>query len=94
MRMKWWQVALGVSLLLAILSPLASSSPDGLEKVAEGGGFAGLTQGAPIRLIADYLFPGIENQVVAAILAGVTGVIIVFTLTLGLAWVVKSRKAR
>jgi len=94
MKIKWWQVVLGVSLLLAVFSPLASSSPDGLERVAEDGGFADLTQGAPIRIIADYLFPGIENQVVAAILAGVTGVIVVFALTLGLAWVVKSRKAR
>jgi hypothetical protein len=94
MRMKWWQVALGVSLLLAILSPLASSAPDGLERVTEDGGFAGLTQGAPIRLIADYLFPGIENEAVATILAGLVGVIIVFGLTAGLAWVLKSKKAR
>jgi len=94
MRMKWWQVALGVSLLLAILSPLASSAPDGLERVAEDGGFVGLTQGAPIRLIADYLFPGIENEAVATILAGLVGVIIVFGLAAGLAWVLKSRKAR
>jgi hypothetical protein len=62
--------------------------------VAKDGGFAGLMQGAPIRIIADYLFPGIENETVAAILAGVTGVIIVFALTLGLAWVLKSKKAR
>jgi cobalt/nickel transport protein len=36
----WIWIGLGASLLVALfLSPFASSSPDGLEKVAETGGF-------------------------------------------------------
>ncbi len=34
-RVKWWHVGLLLSLAVALLSPLASASPDGLEKVAE-----------------------------------------------------------
>ena len=70
--MKWWHVALIISFLLAVLSPLASSSPDGLEKVAENHGFLGQAHEAPYQIIADYVFPGIENEAVATILAGQT----------------------
>ena len=50
-----------VALLMAIISPLASSSPDGLEKVAEDKGFIEKAAEAPYKLMADYLFPGVEN---------------------------------
>ena len=91
--MKWWQIGLVVCLLVAVVSPLASSSPDGLERVAEDKGFIGLAQEAPFQLIADYIFPGIENEAVATILAGLTGTLILFGLVYGVAWLVKSRKA-
>lgn len=91
--MKWWQIGLIISLLIAVLSPLASSSPDGLEKVAEDKGFIDQAKEAPFQLIADYLFPGIENEVVATILAGLTGTLLMFGIVCGLAWLVKSRKS-
>ncbi|MFC2066116.1 PDGLE domain-containing protein [Chloroflexota bacterium] len=90
--MKWWQIGLVVCLLVAVFSPLASSSPDGLERVAEDKGFIGLAQGVPFELIADYVFPGIENEAVATILAGLIGTLIVFGMVYGLAWLVKSRR--
>ena len=93
MKMKWWQIGLLVCLLLVFLSPLASASPDGLEKVAEDKGFIGLAQEAPFQIIADYVFPGIHNEVVATILAGVIGTLILFAMGYGLAWLVKSRRA-
>jgi len=92
MRLMWWQVAFSVSLVLVVFAPLASSSPDGLKRVAEDGGFASLAKEAPIKLIAGYLFPGIENEVLATILAGVIGVIVVCGVTYGLALVLKSRR--
>ena len=70
MKSKWWLIALFICLLVACLAPLASSSPDGLERVAEDAGFIGLGQGAPYQVIADYVFPGIENEALATILAG------------------------
>ena len=91
--MKWWQIALIVCLVVAVFSPLASSSPDGLERVAEDEGFIDLAQEAPFQFIADYVFPGVENEAVATILAGLIGTLILFGVVYGLAWLVKSRKA-
>ena len=92
MKSKWWLIGLAVCLVLACLSPLASSSPDGLERVAEDKGFIGLAGEAPFHLIADYVFPGIENEVLSTILAGLIGTLILFGTVYGLAWLVGSRK--
>lgn len=92
MKIKWWQIALAVCLLIAVISPLASSSPDGLEKVAEKQGFVGLAQGAPFQVIADYVFPGIKNEAVATILAGLLGTIVLFGFVYGISWLIKSRR--
>ena len=79
-------------LAMACLSPLASSSPDGLERVAENKGFINLGQEAPFQIIADYVFPGIQNEVMATILAGLIGSLILFGAVYGMAWLLKSRK--
>ncbi|MFC2034288.1 PDGLE domain-containing protein [Chloroflexota bacterium] len=92
MKVKWWLIALGLCLLLAVFSPLASSSPDGLEKVAEDKGFLDLAQDSPFQIIADYVFPGIENEAVATILAGIVGTLMLFGMAYGLAQLIKSRK--
>ena len=85
MKLKWWHIALLISLLVAIISPLASASPDGLEKVAEDKGFIAQAESSPYELMADYLFPGVENEAVATILAGIIGTIVIFGLTYGVA---------
>jgi cobalt/nickel transport system permease protein len=74
----WWLAGLAIALAVASLAPLASSSPDGLERVAEDKGFLDTAQDSPYEIIADYLFPGIENEALATILAGVVGTVIVF----------------
>ena len=89
---KWWLIALVFCLVLATISPLASSSPDGLEKVAEDKGFIGAAGEAPFEIVADYVFPGIENEAVATILAGWLGTLLLFAITYGLAWLIKSRR--
>jgi len=90
--MKWWQIGLIACLLVVFLSPLASSSPDGLERVAEDKGFLGLGREAPFQIIADYVFSGIENEAVATILAGLIGTLILFGVVYGIAWLLKSRR--
>jgi len=92
MSKKWWLIALLFCLALATISPLASSSPDGLERVAEDKGFVGLAQEAPFEVVADYIFPGIENEVLATTLAGWLGTLVLFGIAYGLAWLIKSRK--
>ena len=92
MKVKWWHIALVICLAVALISPLASSSPDGLERVGEDHGFIGLAQEAPFQLIADYLFPGIENEALATILAGLVGTLIIFGAVYGLARLLRLRK--
>jgi cobalt/nickel transport system permease protein len=67
-----------IALLLAILSPLASANPDGLIKVAGEFGFLSAEKSPILQIIPGYLIPGITNQNLAKILAGIVGVIIVF----------------
>lgn len=81
-----WLGGLGIALLLAIVSPLASAFPDGLEWVAEQQGFLETAQGPLFEIIPDYVFPGIANEALATILAGILGALIVFGIAVGLAY--------
>jgi len=69
---------LAIAVFLTIMSPLASANPDGLEWVAEQQGFINSAQSPLVNIIPDYVVPGISNQTLATILAGILGVIIVF----------------
>lgn len=92
MKIKWWLIALLACLAVASLSPLASSAPDGLERVAEDQGFLVQARQSPFQIIADYVFPGIANETLATLLAGYLGTIILFAITYGLARLVKRRQ--
>jgi cobalt/nickel transport system permease protein len=70
---------IALALILAVFSPLASSHPDGLEWVAERKGFLDVAQGALYELIPDYVMPGIHNEAIATIAAGILGTLIVFS---------------
>lgn len=92
MKFKWWHIALLLCLAVAFISPLASSSPDGLEKVAADKGFIGKAKDAPFEAIADYAFPGVHNETLATILAGLVGTLLIFGLVYGGARLLKARK--
>lgn len=79
-------VGLGAALLLAVLSPLASAHPDGLERVAEQQGFLSAARTPAFTMIPDYVFPGVSNQNAATILAGIVGTVLVFAVALGIAY--------
>jgi cobalt/nickel transport system permease protein len=85
-----WVFGLLVALGLAIASPLASAHPDGLEWVAEQQGFLETTRQPLYHLIPDYLFPGISNEALATILAGVIGTLIVFGVIIGVGFLRRS----
>lgn len=72
-----WAGGLLLSLALAVLSPLASSNPDGLEWVAEQTGFMHQASAPTFNLLSDYAIPGISNAGLATIAAGIIGVLIV-----------------
>jgi cobalt/nickel transport system permease protein len=86
-----WIVGLVIAAALAVLSPLASAFPDGLEYVAEQTGFLDRAQDAPYSIIPDYIFPGVPDEAVATILAGIVGVVIVFAVAMAIAY---SRRKR
>ena len=94
MKSKWWLISLLVCLAVASLSPLASSSSDGLERVAENKGFIDLAEESPFQIIADYIFPGIENEALATISAGLIGTLILFGVVYALAWLLAYRKKK
>jgi cobalt/nickel transport system permease protein len=86
-----WIGGLIIAVALAVLSPLASSHPDGLEWVAEEKGFSSAAQSAPYEIIPDYVLPGLSNEAVATISAGVVGTLIVFGVALGIAYLRRRR---
>ena len=88
-RATGWIVAAGiaVSLLLAgLVSFYASSSPDGLEKVAEEHGFIGQAQDSANASVptADYGIAGIEDERLSTGLAGILGVVVIALVAFGL----------
>lgn len=88
-----WLVGLLVAVSLVIASPLASTNPDGLEWVAAQYGFLGSAQEPLYRILPDYLFPGISNQALATIVAGILGIAIVFGVSIGVAYTRRNRQA-
>ncbi len=82
-------VVVGVAaavLLVLVLAPLASPSPDGLEKVAADTGIGAAatdsaTAGGPF---ADYGVRGVDNAWVATWIAGLLGVVATFAVCAGL----------
>ncbi len=80
-----WAIGLVIALVLAVLSPLASAHPDGLEWFAEQQGFIDRAQSPLYDLIPDYAFPGISDPALATIVAGVLGTLLVFMVALGIA---------
>jgi cobalt/nickel transport system permease protein len=85
-----WITGLLIALALAIASPLASAFPDGLEKVAEDTGFLDKAQDAPYQIIPDYVVPGIGNEALATIAAGIIGVLVVAAVAFAIARARKS----
>jgi cobalt/nickel transport protein len=77
--------------VLAVFSFLASSFPDGLERVAEDKGFLKKATVSLRSPIADYAFPGIKNKKLAGSIAGITGVLVMFWLGLSLAKLLRDR---
>ena len=80
-------VGLGISLLLVLfLSPFASTSPDGLEKVAETKGFSERGENGTFWKYAplpDYAIPWIKNEKVSKTVSGLIGTLAIFFIALG-----------
>jgi cobalt/nickel transport system permease protein len=81
----WVAAGLLISLAVVLISPWASASPDGLERVAIDLGFISTGQDAPYQILPDYTLPLLGETSASTILAGILGLILVTTviITLG-----------
>jgi hypothetical protein len=83
-------LALAVGLATAV-SPFASSSPDGLEKVAGDKAFLDRGEAQETSVLSDYAAPGIGDERVATGLAGFAGTLVVFGLGYGVVVLARRR---
>lgn len=86
-------VGLAIALGVALLSPLASGDPDGLERVAEDEGFIETAEDPWYEILPDYSIPGVDDEAASTILAGLVGVVVVGGLVLLLAQTRRDRRA-
>ncbi len=86
-------VALG---LAAGLGPFASSSPDGLNKVAEDHGFIDQAKDHALTdsPVAGYAVRGVEDDKVSKALSGLIGVLVTFGAGLLLSKALRARRSR
>lgn len=91
MRKKDILAGLAAALILAIFSFLASSSADGLERIAQNQGFISKSISFIKSPIPDYAFPNIDNEKLAGSIAGIMGVLITFILGLGLSKLISKK---
>lgn len=85
-------VALG---LAVFVSPFASSSPDGLEKVAEEEGFdeAARDHALAEGPLAEYNVRGVDGERVSTGVAGLVGVLVAFGLGVGVFALIRALRA-
>jgi hypothetical protein len=83
-------LAVAVGLATAV-SPFASSSPDGLEKVAGDKAFLDRGEAQETSVLSDYAVPGIGDERSATGLAGFAGTLVVFGLGYGVVVLARRR---
>ena len=88
-----WVAGLIIAIAIAFAAPLASRYPDGLEWVAKQQGFLTSAQNAPFQIVPDYVMPGVGNEALATIVAGVIGTVLVFGVAFGLAYARRNKNA-
>ena len=84
-------VVIAIMVFLAVFIPLASSSPDGLERVVEN---FGIEEATPIwnGVMSDYTIAAIANPYISTLLAGILGTLIVLVSTYLLGMVIGTKK--
>jgi ABC-type Fe3+ transport system permease subunit len=93
-RRRWWIGGLVIAVLVVVvLAPLASSDPDGLERVAEDLGFIDRAENVVGGLLGDYAIPGIEDPAVSTIVSGLLGIAIVVLVIFGIGRLLARRRA-
>jgi len=89
----WVGAGLALALVVAFFSFVASSAPDGLERVAGDQGFLTTAMDPLYRLLPDYTIPFVDNELVSGIIAVVIGTLVVFGLALLIGQLVRRLRA-
>ncbi|MEW6182708.1 MAG: PDGLE domain-containing protein [Bacillota bacterium] len=94
MRREIWIVIVAAVIVAGILSPFASSDPDGLEKVARTNGFIDKGEGKAVvhAPMADYTLPGVRSEGVSTAVAGIAGTALTFVIAFGAGRVLRLRR--
>lgn len=66
-------------LLVIFIAPYATKHPDGLERIAQDKGFLGKEEARLPAVISGYSFPGIKNERLSVVIAGILGIAIAFS---------------
>ena len=77
-RARWVVIGLGITLVVAAFSPLASGAPDGLNRVAADLGFDTRALDPLYEVFSGYALPFVNNPNVSKIVAVGLGTLIVF----------------
>lgn len=94
MRIPWWVWALAAIVLLAgLLSPFASSLPDGLESVIERESVPVAERAQPSPL-PDYQTPGARDERLGVFIAAAAGIIVVALVALAIGHLLARAAAR
>lgn len=80
-----------VVLLLVLLAPFASASPDGLERVAGSLGFLHQGASSPYTILPDYTIPFLGQTSASTIVAGLIGAAVVGFLAVGVVRLLRRR---
>jgi len=74
MKNNEWRIVFIISIVIGgFLSLFASSSPDGLEKVAEAQGFLDRGQQLFTSIMPDYQVSAIQSEMMGTSIAGIVG---------------------
>lgn len=88
----WIFAGVVVSLFAVLLSPMASASPDGLERVAEDMGFLHLGQAASYQVLPGYTVPFLGETALSTVIAGVVGALVVLGLVVVIGGLLRRKK--
>ena len=78
-RRLWWLAGLAAAVVVVVvLAPLASSAPDGLQRVAADVGFSEQASDPAFTVLPGYSVPGLLDGDASLVLAGLIGVILLF----------------
>lgn len=89
----WILVGALISIIVVVLSPLASTNPDGLESVANDLGFFNQGVDAPYSILPDYTLPILGEGGLSTIAAGILGILVVAIIILLIAQNRKTKNA-